>query len=133
MNQYAVLSNRKRAIIALIHSVFFLMVAFMGAFSQPIQPVWIRIHDAVGAAVSMIAVYAIVTTILLILTKISRCSIERLYFGFCAASAGTGLIRLILGDAPHHLAVFVRVLMLSLAVFTGLIILREHSQPELAD
>ncbi len=133
MNEYAVLSNRKRAIIALIHSVFFLLVAFMGAFSQPIQPIWIRIHGAMGQAVSLTAVYLIVTTILLILTKVSRCSIERLYFGFCATSAGTGLLRLLFGDAPHHFAVIVRVLMLSLAVFTGLIILREHSQPELAD
>jgi hypothetical protein len=133
MNEYAVLTNRKRAIIALIHSVFFLMIALMGMASPRMQALSIRIHTAFAAVIAMLAIYAIVTTILLILTKVSRCSLERLYFGFCSTSAGVGLLRVVLGDPPLHLAVLTRVVMLSCAVFIGFVILREHSRPELAE
>lgn len=133
MNEYAVLTNRKRAIIALIHSVFFLLIALMGVASPRLLPVWIRIYTAFASALAMLAIYAMVTTILLILTKASRCSLERLYFGFCSTSAGAGLLRAVLGDPPLHLAVLARVAMLSCAVLIGLLILREHSQPELAE
>jgi hypothetical protein len=133
MNEYAVLTNRKRAIIALIHSVFFLLVALMGFASAPALPFSVRIHTAFGAAVAMLAIYATVTIVLLILTGFSRCSLERLYFGFCSTSAGVGLLRILFGDPPLHLAVLVRVAMLSFAVFTGLVILREHSQPIVVD
>jgi hypothetical protein len=133
MNEYAVLTNRKRAIIALIHSFFFLLVALMGFASPPMLALSIRIHAAFASAVAMLAIYGIVTTILLVLTKVSRSSLERLYFGFCSTSAGVGLLRIVLGDPPMHLAVLVRVAMLSCAVVTGLVILREHSQPRLAE
>jgi len=133
MNEYAVLTNRKRAIIALIHSVFFLLVALMGFASQRMQPVSIRIHTAFAPAVAMLAIYTIVTSILLVLTKVSRCWLERFYFAFCSTSAGVGLLRVVLGDPPMHLAVLVRVAMLSCAVVTGLVVLREHSQPQLAE
>jgi hypothetical protein len=133
MNEYAVLTNRKRAIIALVHSIFFLLVALMSAASPRMLPIWTRIHTAFASSIAMLTIYAIVTTILLILTKVSRCSLERLYFGFCSTSAGAGLLRVVLGDPPLHLAALVRVAMLSCAVFTGLVILREHSQPQLAE
>src|SRR5512138_1375372 len=105
MNEFAVLTNRKRAIIALIHSVFFLFVALMGVVSPRMRPIWIRIHSAAAAAITMLTIYAIITAILLLLTKVSRSSLERLYFGFCSTSAGVGLLRIILGDPPLHLAV----------------------------
>jgi hypothetical protein len=133
MNEYAVLTNRKRAIIALIHSVFFLLIASMAFASPRMLPVWIRIYTALASSVAMLAIYTIVTTILLILTKVSRCALERLYFGLCSTSATTGLLRLIFGDPPLHLAVMFRVAMLGCAVIIGLVIMREHSQPELAE
>src|SRR5512146_2851394 len=129
MPDYAILTNRKRAIIALVHSVFFLLVALIQAASAPMQPVWIHIHTTFTATVALLTIYIIVTTVLLILTWFSRCARERLYFAFCSTSAAAGLFRILFGDPPFHLAGIIRILMLGLAVFTGLIILREHSEP----
>ena len=129
MTDYAILTNRKRAIIALVHSVFFLLVALVQATSAPMPPLWIHIRTAFAATIALLAIYLIVTTVLLILTGFSRCSLERLYFAFCSTSASAGLFRILFGDPPFHLAGIVRVLMLGLAVFTGLVILREHSEP----
>lgn len=133
MNEFAILTNRKRAIIALVHSVVFLLIAVAGVASARIAPIWVRIHTAFGAAVAMLAIYSIVTTILLILTFVSRCSIERAYFGFCSTSAGVGFLRALFGDPPLHAAQIMRVLMLACAVCIGFIILREHSEPEFAE
>ena len=126
MPDYAILTNRKRAIIALVHSVFFLLVALIQAVSAPMPPIWIHIHSAFGASIALLAIYVIVTTVLLILTWFSRCAIERLYFAFCSTSAAAGLFRILFGDPPLHLAGVVRVLMLGLAVFTGFVILKEY-------
>jgi hypothetical protein len=133
MKEYAVLTNRKRAIIALVHSVFFLLVAAVQLNSANIGPIWIRIHTATAAAIALASIYAIVTTVLLILTGVSRCSIERLYFGFCSTSAAVGLLRALFGDPPMHAAAVLRVLMLGLGVGTGFLILREHTEPEIAE
>ncbi len=129
MPDYAILTNRKRAIIALIHSIFFLLVALVQAASAPMPPVWIHIRTALAATIALLSIYVIVTAVLLILTWFSRCSLERLYFAFCSTSAATGLFRILFGDPPFHLAGIIRVLMLGLAVFTGFVILREHSEP----
>lgn len=129
MPDYAILTNRKRAIIALVHSVFFLLVALVQAASAPMRPVWIHIHTAFGATIALLSIYVIVTTVLLILTWFSRCALERLYFAFCSTSAAAGLFRVLFGDPPFHLAGIIRVLMLGLAVLTGFVILREHSEP----
>lgn len=129
MPDYAILTNRKRAIIALVHSVFFLLVALVQAISPPMQPVWIHIHSAFAPTIALLSIYVIVTTVLLILTWFSRCALERLYFAFCSTSAAAGLFRILFGDPPLHLAGVIRVLMLGLAVFTGFVILREHSEP----
>lgn len=129
MPDYAILTNRKRAIIALVHSVFFLLVALLQAASAPMQPVWIHIHTAFAATIVLLTIYVIVTAVLLILTWFSRCALERLYFAFCSTSASAGLFRILFGDPPFHLAGIVRVLMLGLAVFTGVVVLRERSEP----
>jgi hypothetical protein len=132
MNSYAILTNRKRAIIALIHSVFFLLFASRGMSSAPLTPIWI--HSAgLTAPIIMLVIYLIVSSILWQLTRISRCMLERLYFGLCSLSATVGLLRSIVGDPPLHLAIVLRVLLLSCAVVTGFVILREHSDPQLAD
>lgn len=133
MNVYAILTNRKRAIIALIHSIAFLLIAARGAGSPPLPPIWLHLHDGVTSGLVMLIIYLIVSSILWTLTWFSRCFVERLYFGFCSLSATVGLLRSIFGDPPMHLAIFLRVLLLSCAVVTGFVILREHSEPELAD
>ena len=133
MNSYAILTNRKRAIIALIHSFAFLLIAAHGATSAPLQPIWLHLHDGLTAPLVMLIVYLVVSSILWILTCISRCFLERLYFGFCSLSATVGLLRSVLGDPPMHLAIVLRVLLLSFAVITGFVLLKEHSEPELAE
>jgi hypothetical protein len=75
----------------------------------------------------------VVSTILLILVRFSTCSRERLYFAFCATSAGFGLLRILLGDAHIFIAQYVRVGMLTCAVLTGYIILRRHSETSLGE
>jgi hypothetical protein len=128
MPHYSILTNRKRAIVALVHSVFFLLLAVVQLPSY-MPPARIHIHAAYGATVALLAIYCIVTAVLLVLTWFSRGSLERLYFAFCSTSASAGLFRILFGDPPLHLAGFVRVLMLSLAVLTGFMILREHTEP----
>jgi hypothetical protein len=64
--------------------------------------------------------------VLLVLLRFSHCTKEKLYFAFCAASAGFGLLRILLGDPVLHANVL-RVLLLSCAVFVGTGILRTHS------
>lgn len=132
MNSYAILTNRKRAIIALIHSVVFLFIASRGASSPPLTAIWLP-HESLTAPVIMLVIYLIVSSILWQLTRVSRCFIERLYFGFCSLSATAGLLRSVFGDPPMHLAIIFRVLMLTCAVITGFVILKEHSEPELAE
>ncbi len=133
MNEFAILTNRKRAIIALIHSVVFLLIAARGATARPLSPIWLHLHDGLTASLVMLIIYLIVSSILWWLTHISRCFTERLYFGFCSLSASVGVLRYLFGDPPMHLAILLRVLLLSCAVITGLIIMREHSEPELAE
>jgi hypothetical protein len=133
MNDYSILTNRKRAIIALIHSVFFLVVAAIGITSSPSPPIWLHLHNGFTAALAMLIIYLVVSSILWILTRVSRCSLERFYFGFCSLSASVGLLRSIFGDPRMHLAIFIRVLLLTCAVITGLVILKEQSEPELAE
>jgi hypothetical protein len=64
--------------------------------------------------------------VLLVLLRASDCTKEKLYFAFCASSAGFGLVRILLGDPVLH-ANWLRVFFLSCAVITGWIILRTHS------
>ena len=59
----------------------------------------------------LLAIYIIVTAVLLILLRFSACARERLYFAFCAASAAFGMVRIILGDPVLHANVL-RVLLL---------------------
>ena len=73
MPGYAILTNRKRAIIALVHSIFFLLIALVQAASAPILSIRIRIHSAFGSAIALLVIYCIVTIVLLILVLYSRC------------------------------------------------------------
>jgi peptidoglycan/LPS O-acetylase OafA/YrhL len=81
-----------------------------------------------AAAWVMTAVYAVVTSILLVLAAFSGSGIERIYFAFCTTSAAFGLARQILGDGRMYVAVYIRVAMLACAVAAGIVILRRHGR-----
>lgn len=125
MDRFAIINNRKRAIIALIHSVFFLAVAGVQLAISHASPFSLHGKRVVGGTI-LLAIYLIVTTVLLVLLGFSRCAKEKLYFAFCAASAAFGLIRILLGDPVLH-ANLLRVLLLLCAVVIGTGILRSHS------
>jgi hypothetical protein len=115
--RYVILTNRKRTIVALVHSVAFLMLALYGVLTV-VRPLhW----GSPPSAWIMPAVYMLVTLILLVLTAVAGNLAERLYFGFCSTSAGFGLLRQILGDPRMHAAVYIRVSMLACAVLTGVL------------
>ena len=122
MSRYVILSNRKRAIIALIHTVAFLIVAIITGM--------ITVHalhkGSSGGAWAIGGIYVLVTAALLILTAVSGRTSERIYFACCTTSAAFGLARQIFGDEQIHVAIYVRVIMLACAVAMGVVILREH-------
>ncbi|MBZ5532964.1 MAG: hypothetical protein LAO20_16160 [Acidobacteriia bacterium] len=122
MLRYVVLTNRKRAIIALVHTVAFLIVAVITGMIT-VHP----LHKGSSAGAWAIgAIYVLVTTALLILTAISGTARERIYFACCTTSAAFGLARQIFGDEQIHVAIYVRVIMLACAVVAGVVILRGH-------
>jgi len=125
MDGFGIINNRKRAIIALIHSVFFLGVAGVQLAISHAAPFSLRGQKAT-AGIVLLTIYVIVTTVLLALLRFSRCAQERLYFALCAASAAFGLLRIWLGDPVLHANVL-RVLLLFCAVIIGTAILRSHS------
>jgi hypothetical protein len=122
VKRYVILTNRKRAVIALAHTVAFWAVALTG-FITVVRP--LRAGAAVGSWI-LAAVYLLVTAVLLGLGAASRHAVERLYFGLCATSAAFGLLRQAAGDPPMRPAVYVRVAMLGCAVAVGIWILRDH-------
>ena len=130
MNDFGVLTNRRRALIALIHSVVFLGIAFHG-FVSPKAGVLHR-SGATGDFI-LIAIYLVVASILVWLVSISRSLVERIYFALCAVSASSGLVRTILGDQVIPSAQYLRVLMLSAAVGLGILIVRSHSRLTIGD
>ncbi len=128
MNDFAVLTNRKRALIALVHSVVFLGIACHG-FASP-RPAAVFVGSGATLSVALTLIYFTVTSVLTWLTSISRCARERLYFALCATSATSGLLRIIFGDAALPAAQYLRVVMLTSAVIVGAWIFRSFSRPE---
>ena len=127
MKGFAILTNRKRALIALVHSVFFLGVALHGFISPKTAAVFHGSGAALG--ITLTSIYLIVASVLAWLVLISRCAIERLYFALCASSATFGLLRTVFGDATLPAAQYLRVLMLTSAVIVGIGIFRSFSRP----
>jgi hypothetical protein len=128
MDGFRILTNRKRTIIALVHTVVFLAIAIVQlALSRPTPHFKLHASTTISSAI-MVAIYLTVTTALLLLFRVSRCFNERLYFALCATSASFGLLRAVYGDPPMHFAHYFRVLMLSGAVLVGTLILRSHSE-----
>jgi len=126
MNNFGVLNNRKRALIALIHSVVFLGIAGHGFLSPKAG-----ILGGAGATDDfvLIAIYLVVASILAWLVSLSRCARERIYFALCTCSATFGLVRTIFGDVSVPLAQHMRVVMLSSAVAVAILIVRSYSRP----
>ena len=122
MRRYVILNNRRRVIIALVHTVAFLALAvYTGTLL--VRP----LHAGSPASGWILAgVYVAITAALLVLAVVSGNAIERIYFGLCTTSAGFGLARQILGDSGIPTAVYVRVVMLACAVAMGVVILREY-------
>jgi len=124
MHSFSILNSRKRAIIALIHTVIFLGVAALQTALSHAKA--FSLHgDKVAGGLALLTIYTIVTTVLLILLRYATHSSERLYFALCATSAAFGLLRILLGDPALHAGVL-RVCLLSAAVIVGVMILRAH-------
>jgi hypothetical protein len=131
MNDFGVLNNRKRALIALIHSLVFLGIAMHG-FASPKAGVVRRGIGGMGDFI-LIGIYLTVASILAWLVSLARCTKERLYFALCASSATFGLLRTIFGDAALPAAQYLRVLMLTSAVLVGTWIFRSLARPVVED
>jgi hypothetical protein len=127
MNDFAILTNRKRSLIALAHSVVFFGIALHG-FASPRAAVSLHGAGAVSG-VLLLLIYLTVASILAWLAIISRCLAERVYFAFCASSTTFGLLRTLFGDAALPAAQYLRVLMLTCAVLLGTWIFRSFSRP----
>jgi hypothetical protein len=141
MGGFSILTNRKRAIVALVHSVVFLLVAVRQMVaSNPAAGIWVAASVSRGTWI-LCGIFAIVSTILLWLLVISRGWLEKFYFAFCTISATSGLVRTAAGDQAFHAGLYIRVVMLVSAVLVGLLIVRIHSrmhsrsglQPEYAE
>ena len=117
MNDFGVLTNRKRAVIALIHSIVFLGIAIHG-FASPKAGVLLPGSGATGDFI-LIGIYLTVASILAWLVRIARGASERAYFALCASSATFGLLRTIFGDPVLPAAQYLRVIMLTSAVVVG--------------
>jgi len=129
---FSILTNRKRAVIALVHSVAFLLLATRDlAFRSQLGGVLYRSPVPWGAII-LVGIYVIVSAILLYLFSRSASVTEKLYFGFCSASATAGLVRATVGDAAFPVGSFMRVLMLSAAVITGYFLWKMHTTPEVS-
>jgi len=126
MNDLGVLNSRKRAVIALIHSLVFLGIALHGFVSPKVGI--LGGAGAIGDFV-LIGIYLVVASILAWLVTLSRCLRERAYFALCASSATFGLLRAIFGDTALPVAQYMRVIMLISAVAVGFLILRMFSRP----
>jgi len=125
MDDFAILTNRKRALIALAHSIVFLAIAMRG-FASSKQALWHGSGLVLGGV--LLVIYLTVASILAWLTRLSRCAKERAYFAFCACSATFGFLRTLFGDAALPAAQYLRVIMLVFAVVTGSWILRSLSR-----
>jgi hypothetical protein len=128
MGGFSILTNRKRAIVALVHSVVFLLIAVRQMVAaRPAAGIWVPSTVSRGTWI-LCGVFAIVSAILFWLFVISRGWMEKFYFGLCTVSATSGLLRAAAGDLAFHAGLYVRVVMLVSAVLVGLLIVRVHSE-----
>jgi hypothetical protein len=132
MGDFTILTNRKRALVALVHSLVFLLIAFRQMIAaRPAAGIWQPATVSTGTWI-LCCIFVVVSAILLCLYVISRAWVEKLYFGMCAISATSGLLRTAAGDPAFHAGLYIRVVMLASAVIVGLLIVRVHSNPDAA-
>src|SRR5271169_4065825 len=130
MGGFSILTNRKRAVVALVHSVVFLLIAVRQMVAaNPAAGIWVASTVSRGTWI-LCAIFALVSSILLWLFLISRGWMERIYFGFCTVSATSGLLRIAVGDQAFHGGLYIRVVMLVSAVLVGLLIVRTHPRTQ---
>jgi len=128
MSGFSILTNRRRAVVALVHSVVFLLIAVRQMMAaNPAAGIWVSSTVSRGTWI-LCGIFAIVSSILLWLLLISRGWMEKFYFGFCTVSATSGLVRTAAGDQAFHPGLYIRVVMLVSAVLVGLLIVRLHSR-----
>ena len=130
MDGFSILTNRRRAVVALAHSVVFLLIAVRQMVAaNPTAGIWTSSTVSRGTW-ALCGIFTIVSSILLWLLLISRGWMERFYFGFCTISATSGLLRTAGGDQAFHAGLYIRVIMLVSAVLVGLLIVRVHSRAD---
>jgi hypothetical protein len=130
MSGFSILTNRKRAIVALVHSVVFLLIAFRQMIAANSSAgIWVSSTVSRGTWI-LCGIFTIVSAILLWLFVISRGRMEKFYFGLCTISATSGLLRTAAGDQAFHAGLYIRVVMLLIAVLVGLLIVRLHSRAQ---
>jgi hypothetical protein len=128
MGGFSILTNRKRAVVALVHSVVFLLIAVRQMVAaNPAAGIWVAAPVSPGTWI-LCGIFALVSSILLWLLVISRGWMEKFYFAFCTISATSGLLRTAAGDQAFHAGLYIRVAMLVSAVLVGLLIVRAHSR-----
>jgi hypothetical protein len=128
MGGFSILTNRKRAVVALVHSVVFLLIAVRQMVAaNPASGIWVSATVS-RATWILCGIFAVVSSVLLWLLVISRGWMEKFYFGFCTISATSGLARTAAGDQAFHAGLYIRVVMLISAVLVGLLIVRMHSR-----
>jgi hypothetical protein len=128
MGGFSILTNRKRAVVALVHSIVFLLIAVRQMVAAtPAAGVWLASAVRPGTWI-LCGIFTIVSSILLRLLIISRGWMEKFYFAFCTLSATSGLLRTAAGDQAFPAGIYIRVIMLISAVLVGLLIVRRHSQ-----
>lgn len=128
MRRFSILTNRKRAIVALVHSAVFLLVAVRQMMaSTPAAGIWLPARVPTSTWI-LCGIFAVVSAILLWLFAVSRGAMEKFYFGFCTLSATAGLLRTVAGDQAFRAGIYIRVFMLVSAVLVGSLIVRMHSR-----
>ena len=127
MPVFAILTNRKRALVALIPAAAFLGLAIRDFAASSRLSGILTPSPGITRSVVFTILYLIVSSILAYLLIVSKCAGERVYFAFCTASASTGLVRAIVGDSGFVAGQYLRMGLLGCAVMTGVLILRMHS------
>ena len=128
MGGFSILTNCKRSVVALVHSVVFLLIAVRQMVAaDPSAGIWAPSTVRPSTWI-LCGIFFVVSAILFWLFIISRGWMERFYFGFCTVSAGSGLLRTAAGDQAFHAGLYIRVVMLVSAVLVGLMIVRKHSR-----
>lgn len=128
MDGFSILTNRKRAVVALVHSIVFLLIAVRQMVAATPAAGVLLPSKVPSGTWALCGIFAIVSAILLWLLVISCGWMEKGYFAFCTLSATSGLLRTAAGDQAFHAGIYIRVIMLVSAVLVGLLIVRAHSR-----